>query len=91
MFKCIKDITLPASYHYFWSLEFKHQWNDLKLHHTHYSFLDYNTPIKCDHAILFQADVVYAPFLQRYLPLFIDLHKYDITEGRPKLAAWLKV
>ncbi|XP_057252401.1 protein IN2-1 homolog B isoform X2 [Beta vulgaris subsp. vulgaris] len=36
------------------------------------------------------ADVVYAPFLQRYLPLFIDLHKYDITEGRPKLAAWLK-
>ncbi|KAL2899340.1 Glutathione S-transferase L3 [Bienertia sinuspersici] len=36
------------------------------------------------------ADVVYAPFVHRYYPLCIDLHKYDILEGRPKLAAWLK-
>ncbi|XP_021716305.1 protein IN2-1 homolog B-like [Chenopodium quinoa] len=36
------------------------------------------------------ADVAYAPFVQRYYYLFTDLHKYDITEGRPKLAAWLK-
>lgn len=36
------------------------------------------------------ADVAYAPFVQRYHPLLLELHDYDITEGRPKLAAWLE-
>uniref|UniRef100_A0A7C9E510 Glutathione transferase n=1 Tax=Opuntia streptacantha TaxID=393608 RepID=A0A7C9E510_OPUST len=36
------------------------------------------------------ADAVYAPMMLRYHPLFLELHNYDITEGRPKLAAWLK-
>ncbi|CAN6565711.1 unnamed protein product [Malus baccata var. baccata] len=33
----------------------------------------------------------YAPFLGRFQPSLMDLKKYDIAAGRPKLAAWIEV
>ncbi|KAB2598151.1 protein IN2-1 B-like [Pyrus ussuriensis x Pyrus communis] len=35
-------------------------------------------------------DIAYVPFLERFQPLLLDVKKYDITAGRPKLAAWIE-
>ncbi|RZC76596.1 hypothetical protein C5167_000728 [Papaver somniferum] len=35
-------------------------------------------------------DIAYAPFVERYQPLVLDVKKYDITSGRPKLASWIE-
>ncbi|KAF6156726.1 hypothetical protein GIB67_000083 [Kingdonia uniflora] len=35
-------------------------------------------------------DIVYAPFIERYHLLSLDVKKYDITTGRPKLTAWIE-
>lgn len=36
------------------------------------------------------ADIAYAPFIERYQGFFQHEWKYDITSGRPKLAAWVE-
>jgi len=36
-------------------------------------------------------DIAYAPFIERFHPFFLDVKKYDIIAGRPKLADWIKV
>ncbi|KAI3943994.1 hypothetical protein MKW92_031514 [Papaver armeniacum] len=36
------------------------------------------------------ADIAYAPFVERYQPLLLDVKKCDITTGRPKLTAWIE-
>ncbi|KAL9422050.1 hypothetical protein AB3S75_034344 [Citrus x aurantiifolia] len=36
------------------------------------------------------ADIAYAPFIERYLPFLLEVKKYDITAGRPKLATWIE-
>lgn len=38
-----------------------------------------------------QVDIAYAPFVERYQLFLLDVKKYDITEGRPKLKAWIEV
>ncbi|XP_059458849.1 glutathione S-transferase L3-like [Corylus avellana] len=35
-------------------------------------------------------DIAYAPFIERFQPFLLDVKKYDITEDRPKLAAWIE-
>nr|XP_027089385.1 protein IN2-1 homolog B-like [Coffea arabica] len=35
-------------------------------------------------------DVAYAPFVERFQLFASDVKKYDVTEGRPKLAAWIE-
>lgn len=35
-------------------------------------------------------DIAFIPFIERFQPFFADVWKYDITAGRPKLAAWLE-
>uniref|UniRef100_A0A2N9EEV9 GST C-terminal domain-containing protein n=1 Tax=Fagus sylvatica TaxID=28930 RepID=A0A2N9EEV9_FAGSY len=35
-------------------------------------------------------DIAYAPFIERFQPFLLDVKKYDILAGRPKLAAWIK-
>ncbi|CAL0299565.1 unnamed protein product [Lupinus luteus] len=35
-------------------------------------------------------DVAYIPFVERFQVVFSDIFKHDITEGRPKLAAWIE-
>ncbi|XP_050250283.1 glutathione S-transferase L1 isoform X6 [Quercus robur] len=35
-------------------------------------------------------DIAYAPFIERFQPFLLDVKKYDIIVGRPKLAAWIK-
>ncbi|XP_059458850.1 glutathione S-transferase L3-like [Corylus avellana] len=35
-------------------------------------------------------DIAYAPFIDRFQPFLLDVKKYDITAGRPKLAAWIE-
>uniref|UniRef100_A0A5B7BMA6 glutathione transferase n=1 Tax=Davidia involucrata TaxID=16924 RepID=A0A5B7BMA6_DAVIN len=35
-------------------------------------------------------DIAYAPFIERFHPLLLDVKKYDITTGRPKLIAWIE-
>ncbi|KAF8396656.1 hypothetical protein HHK36_018280 [Tetracentron sinense] len=35
-------------------------------------------------------DIAYAPFIERFQPLALDLKKYDITTGRPKLVSWIE-
>lgn len=35
-------------------------------------------------------DIAYAPFIERFQPLLLELKNYDITAGRPKLAAWIQ-
>ncbi|KAK9126869.1 hypothetical protein Scep_015715 [Stephania cephalantha] len=37
-----------------------------------------------------QADVVYAPFVERFQPLLLEVKNYDITVGRPTLKAWIE-
>lgn len=36
-------------------------------------------------------DIAYAPFIERFHPFLLDVKKYDITLGRPKLATWIEV
>ncbi|KAJ0465681.1 putative glutathione transferase [Helianthus annuus] len=36
-------------------------------------------------------DIAYAPFIERFQPYLLDVKKYDIKVGRPKLAAWIEV
>ena len=35
-------------------------------------------------------DIAYAPFIERYHPLILDVKKYDVTTGRPKLISWIE-
>nr|XP_027089577.1 protein IN2-1 homolog B-like [Coffea arabica]XP_027089580.1 protein IN2-1 homolog B-like [Coffea arabica] len=35
-------------------------------------------------------DMVFAPHIEMFQPFLLDFKKYDITEGRPKLAAWIE-
>ncbi|XP_023526395.1 protein IN2-1 homolog B isoform X1 [Cucurbita pepo subsp. pepo] len=35
-------------------------------------------------------DIAYAPFIERYQPFLLEVKTYDITAGRPKLAAWIE-
>ncbi|XP_042519532.1 glutathione S-transferase L3-like [Macadamia integrifolia] len=35
-------------------------------------------------------DIAYAPFIERFKPFFLEVKNYDITAGRPKLAAWIE-
>ncbi|KAL9244032.1 hypothetical protein vseg_017849 [Gypsophila vaccaria] len=35
-------------------------------------------------------DIAYAPFIERFQPLLLELKNYDITTGRPKLTTWLE-
>jgi glutathione S-transferase len=35
-------------------------------------------------------DVAYVPFVERFHIVFSEVFKHDITEGRPKLAAWIE-
>ncbi|CAI9091021.1 OLC1v1025938C1 [Oldenlandia corymbosa var. corymbosa] len=36
-------------------------------------------------------DIAYIPFIERYQVYLSQVKKYDIAEGRPKLAAWIEV
>lgn len=38
-----------------------------------------------------QVDVAYIPFVERFQIFLSEVFKYDITAGRPKLAAWIEV
>ncbi|KAF8395041.1 hypothetical protein HHK36_018980 [Tetracentron sinense] len=35
-------------------------------------------------------DIAYAPFIERFQPYLLDVKKYDVATGRPKLAAWIE-
>ncbi|GFY84608.1 glutathione transferase lambda 2 [Actinidia rufa] len=35
-------------------------------------------------------DIAYAPFIERFQPFLLDVKKYDIKAGRPKLATWIE-
>ncbi|KAK9913340.1 hypothetical protein M0R45_037158 [Rubus argutus] len=35
-------------------------------------------------------DIAYAPFVERFQPFALDVKKFDITAGRPKLATWIQ-
>ncbi|XP_010253430.1 PREDICTED: glutathione S-transferase L3-like isoform X2 [Nelumbo nucifera] len=35
-------------------------------------------------------DIAYAPFIERFRPFILEVKKYDITTGRPKLAGWIE-
>ncbi|WJX79190.1 Glutathione S-transferase L3 [Trifolium repens] len=35
-------------------------------------------------------DIAYVPFVERFQIVFSEVFKYDITEGRPKLATWIE-
>ncbi|TKY62200.1 Glutathione S-transferase L3 [Spatholobus suberectus] len=35
-------------------------------------------------------DIAYVPFVERFQLVFSEVFKHDITEGRPKLAAWIE-
>ncbi|XP_042519227.1 glutathione S-transferase L1-like [Macadamia integrifolia] len=35
-------------------------------------------------------DIAYAPFVERFQLLLLDMKKYDITAGRPKLTTWIE-
>ncbi|XP_043694025.1 glutathione S-transferase L1-like, partial [Telopea speciosissima] len=37
-----------------------------------------------------QVDIAYVPFVERFQLLLLDIKKYDITLGRPKLATWIE-
>ncbi|XP_058755183.1 glutathione S-transferase L1-like [Vicia villosa] len=36
-------------------------------------------------------DIAYAPFMERFQPFLVEVKNYDITLGRPKLAAWIEL
>ncbi|GJS54281.1 glutathione S-transferase L3-like protein [Tanacetum coccineum] len=35
-------------------------------------------------------DIAYAPFIERFQPYLLEVKRYDIKVGRPKLAAWFE-
>ncbi|XAR60507.1 Glutathione transferase, partial [Bertholletia excelsa] len=35
-------------------------------------------------------DIAYAPFIERFHPLLLDVKEYDITKGRPMLTSWIE-
>ncbi|XP_021910261.1 protein IN2-1 homolog B [Carica papaya] len=35
-------------------------------------------------------DIAFAPFIERFEPVLLDVKNYDITSGRPKLTAWIE-
>ncbi|KAF5733793.1 glutathione S-transferase L3-like isoform X1 [Tripterygium wilfordii] len=35
-------------------------------------------------------DIAYIPFIERFQPFLLDVKNYDITLGRPKMAAWIE-
>ncbi|XP_034687409.1 glutathione S-transferase L3-like isoform X1 [Vitis riparia] len=35
-------------------------------------------------------DIAFAPFIERFHPLLLDVKKCDITSGRPKLESWIE-
>ncbi|KAH9608553.1 hypothetical protein KSS87_002715 [Heliosperma pusillum] len=35
-------------------------------------------------------DIAYVPFFERYHPFLLEVKKYDLTSGRPRLAAWIQ-
>ncbi|GMN51205.1 hypothetical protein TIFTF001_020359 [Ficus carica] len=35
-------------------------------------------------------DIAYVPFIERFQPYLLEVLKYDITDGRPKLKAWIQ-
>ncbi|XP_028776001.1 glutathione S-transferase L3-like [Neltuma alba] len=35
-------------------------------------------------------DIAYVPFVERFQVVFFEVFKHDVTEGRPKLAAWIE-
>ncbi|RVX22809.1 Protein IN2-1-like B [Vitis vinifera] len=35
-------------------------------------------------------DIAFAPFIERFHPLLLDVKKCDITSGRPKLVSWIE-
>ncbi|XP_043694024.1 glutathione S-transferase L3-like [Telopea speciosissima] len=37
-----------------------------------------------------QVDIAYAPFIERFQLLLLDMKNYDITIGRPQLTAWIE-
>ncbi|THG07218.1 hypothetical protein TEA_012024 [Camellia sinensis var. sinensis] len=37
-----------------------------------------------------KVDIAYAPFIERFYPLLLDVKKYDITTGRPMLTSWIE-
>ncbi|CAN1304515.1 Glutathione S-transferase L3 [Linum perenne] len=41
-------------------------------------------------AVLFQVDIAYVPFIERFQIFLSEVFKYDIAEGRPNLAAWIE-
>ncbi|RRT62463.1 hypothetical protein B296_00026926 [Ensete ventricosum] len=38
-----------------------------------------------------KVDIAYAPFVERFQTLLLDVKNYDILKGRPKLALWIEV
>ena len=42
-------------------------------------------------AFKFQVDIAYAPFVEQFHPLLLDVKKCDFTSGRPRLASWIEV
>ncbi|GFP83730.1 glutathione s-transferase l3 [Phtheirospermum japonicum] len=38
----------------------------------------------------YKVDAVYVPFIERFQIFLQEVWKYDITSGRPKLAAWVE-
>ena len=45
----------------------------------------------CLKTICSQVDIAYIPFVERFCIFLSEVFKYDITAGRPKLAAWIEV
>ncbi|KAK9154176.1 hypothetical protein Sjap_001656 [Stephania japonica] len=37
-----------------------------------------------------RVDIAYAPFIERYQSYLLEVKKYDVIEGRPKLATWIQ-
>ncbi|XP_050209481.1 protein IN2-1 homolog B isoform X2 [Mercurialis annua] len=35
-------------------------------------------------------DIAYAPFIERFQPALLEVRNYDITAGKPNLAAWIE-
>ena len=38
-----------------------------------------------------QVDAAFVPFLERFLIVFPEVYKHDLTTGRPRLAAYIEV
>ncbi|RZS06928.1 hypothetical protein BHM03_00037702 [Ensete ventricosum] len=41
--------------------------------------------------VMYLVDIAYAPFVERFQTLLLDVKNYDILKGRPKLALWIEV